>query len=87
MTPIRQVLYLRPDNRNTALAFVLCEEGDYTLLYVWCRSAFRQDFIAVAQDYNRDGIYEDVEVNWFSVSPEQTQQIADNLKWVSSKIR
>jgi hypothetical protein len=33
-------------------------------------------------------IYEDAaEVNWFSVSPEQTKQIADTLKWVGLQLK
>jgi hypothetical protein len=53
----------------------------------WCRSEFRPDFIAVAQDWNGDGIYEDAEVNWFSVSPEETLKIATILKWIGSRVK
>ena len=85
--PIRQVLYLRSDNWRTAPAFVLCGNGELLLVYVWCRSDFRPDFVAVAQDYNRDGIYEDADANWFGVSPEETLKIAAVLKWVGSRLR
>jgi len=85
--PIRQVLYLRPDNRRTTPAFVLCENGESTLLYVWCRSEIRPNFIVIAHDDDCDGIYEDAEANWFSVSPEETLKIAAILKWVGSRVK
>ena len=85
--PIRQVLYLRPDNRRTAPAFVLCDNGELTLLYVWCRSEVRPDFIIIAHDDDCDGIYEDAQANWFSVSPEETLKIAANLKSVGSRLK
>ena len=84
---MRQVFFLRPDEHLMAVAFVLGENEEHTLLYVWCRSPLRPDFIAVAQDSNHDGIYEDAEANWLSVSPEQTAQIAAILKWVGYQLK
>ena len=54
---------------------------------VICLVPLCPDFIAVAQDYNRDRIYEEAEATWFSVSPEKTKEIAAILKWVGSRLR
>ena len=84
---MKKVLYRRPDNRKTVPAFVLCENGELTLLFVLCSSDIGQDFILMTHDDDGDGVYEDAESNWFHVSSRQALEIATNLKAITSKAR
>jgi CheY-like chemotaxis protein len=84
---MKKVLYCRPDSQKTVPAFVLCENGELTLLFVAPSSDIRPDFILMAHDDDGNGIYEDAEANWFNVSSKQTLEIATNLKAIGSKAR
>ncbi len=84
---MKKVLYRRPDTRKTFPAFVLCENGELTLLFVPRSSNIGTDFILMANDADGDGVYEDAESNWFNVSPIQAQEIATNLKAIGSKVK
>jgi len=82
---MKKVLYRRPDTRKAVSAFVLCDNGELTLLLVPSSAELRPDFILMAQDDDGDGIYEDAEANWFNVSAQQAREIAANLKAIGSK--
>ena len=82
---MKKVHYRRPDTHKTVPAFVLCDNGELTLLFVPRSAEGRPDFILMAQDEDGDGVYEDAEANWFNVSSGQAQEVATNLKAVSSR--
>lgn len=84
---MKKVLYRRPDNRKTVPAFVLCENGELTLLFVPRSASLGSDFILMADDDDGDGVYDDAESNWFNVSSKQALEIATNLKAIGSTAR
>ena len=84
---MKKVIYRRPDGHKTVSAFVLCNNGELTLLFVPRSSDIHPDFILMVQDEDDDGIYDDAEANWFNVSAAQALEIAANLKAIGSKAR
>jgi hypothetical protein len=84
---MERVLYRQPENGNTVPAFVLCQNGELTLLFVPRVSGVGPDLMLICHDDDRDGIYEDAESNWFNVSSEEMLDIAGRLKAIGSTLR
>lgn len=84
---MKKVICRRPDSQKTVSAFVLCDNGELSLLFVPRSLEFQPDFILMAQDGDGDGVYEDAEANWFNLSREQALEIAANLKAIGSKAK
>jgi hypothetical protein len=84
---VKRVNYRLPDTGKTVPAFVLCTTGEATLLFVPSFGGQRPDSIVIAHDDDLDGVFEDMEVNWFNVEPKDLRSIADHLRLLGSKLR
>lgn len=76
---MKKVNYRLPDTGKTVAASILCDNGDATLLFVPSNVEDRSPAIVIAHDDDLDGIFEDMEANWFNVEVESALQIARNL--------
>jgi hypothetical protein len=47
----------------------------------------RPDSIVIAHDDDGDGIYEDMDANWFNVESKHMAEIGKNLTMLASKLR
>ena len=85
---MKTVKYKLPDKpKKTVTAFVLCTTGEANLMFVPSFDDERQDSIVIAHDDNLDGIYEDMENNWFNVNPNDMAEIGENLLMLASKLK
>ena len=85
---MKTVKYKLPDKpKKTVTAFVLCTTGEANLMFVPSFDDERQDSIVIAHDDNLDGIYEDMENNWFNVHPNDMAEIGKNLLMLASKLK
>ena len=82
------VKYRLPEKpKKTVTAFVLCTTGEANLMFVPSFDDERQDSIVIAHDDNLDGIYEDMENNWFNVNSNDMAEIGKNLLMLASKLK
>jgi len=80
--------YRLPDKpKKTVPAFILCTTGEATMLFVPSFDDERPDSIVIAHDDDGDGVYEDMENNWFNVSSNNMAEIGKNLTMLASKLR
>jgi hypothetical protein len=85
---MKRVKYRPPDEpKKTVPAFVLCATGEATLLFVPSVDRERPDAIVLAHDDDRDGVFEDIEANWFSVEFKDMLEIAKQLQLLALKLR
>ena len=85
---MKTVIYRLPDKpKKTATAFILCATGESTLLFVPSFDRERPDAIVVAHDDDRDGIFEDMNANWFNVESKDMAEIGNNLQMLATKLR
>ena len=85
---MKKTNYRLPDKPpKTAPAFILCTTGEATLLFVPSFDRERPDSIVIAHDDDLDGIFEDMEANWFNVESKELLEIAANLQLLGSKLR
>jgi hypothetical protein len=84
---MKTVKYKLPDTHKAVSAFVLCTTEEANLLFVPSFDDERSDSIVIVHDDDLDGIFEDVETNWFNVEPKDMLEIADNLKALGLKLR
>lgn len=73
--------------KKTVTAFILCTTGEANLLFVPSFDDERQDSIVIAHDDDGDGVYEDMNANWFNVESKDMIEIADNLKAIGTKLK
>ena len=79
--------YKLPDNpMKTVPAFILCATGEAHLLLVDFFDDERQHSLVIAHDDDGDGVFEDMENNWFNVSLTNMAEIGANLQLLSSKL-
>ncbi len=71
---MKRVFCRRPDSGEPVLALVLCATGQATLLFVPSFEGERPDSLVIAHDDDLDGTYQDTEMNWFNVEPEDLSQ-------------
>jgi hypothetical protein len=80
--------YRLPDKpKKTVPAFVLCTTGEANLLFVPSFDGERPDSIVIAHDDDLDGVYEDMDANWFNVESKDMAEIGNNLQKLASKLR
>lgn len=80
--------YRLPDKpKKTVPAFILCATGEAHLLFVPSFGDERPDSIVIAHDDDGDGIYEDMDANWFNVESNNMAEIGKNLTMLASKLR
>jgi len=80
--------YKLPDNpTKTVTAFVLCATGEAHLLFVPSFDDERQNSIVIAHNDNEDGVYEDMDANWFNVESKDMAEIGKNLTMLASKLK
>ena len=84
---LTRVTYRLPDSRKTVAAFVLRQTGEAALIFVPFFSDHRGSMIVIAHDDDLDGVYEDMETNWFNVESDDMATIGQNLLLLSSKLR
>lgn len=85
---MKTVKYKLPDKpKKTVHAFVLCTTGEATLLFVPSFDRERSDAIVLAHDDDRDGIFEDMDANWFNVESKDMAEIGTNLGMLARKLR
>ena len=85
---MQKVNYRLPDKpTKTVPAFILCTTGEANLLFVPSFDRERPDSIVIAHDDDGDGIFEDMEANWFNTEPKDLREIAANLQLLGSKLR
>jgi hypothetical protein len=83
---MKTVKYRLPDKpKKTVAAFVLCASGEATLLFVPSVDRERPDTIVLAHDDNGDGVFEDMDANWFNVESSDTLDIAKHLQMLAIK--
>jgi hypothetical protein len=81
------VKYRLPDKpKKTVPAFILCATGEATMLFVPSFDGERQDSIVIAHDDDGDGVYEDMDANWFNVESKDMAEIGKNLTMLASKL-
>ncbi len=83
---MKRVNYRLPDTGKTAPAFVVCATGEATLLFVPSFDRERPDAIVIAHDDDLDGVFEDMEANWFNVESKDLLEIAANLQRLGNKL-
>jgi hypothetical protein len=85
---MQKVNYRLPDKpQKTVAAFVLCTTAEANLLFVPSFDGERPDSLVIAHDDDGDGIFEDMEANWFNTEPKDLREIAANLQLLGSKLR
>ena len=76
-----------PDKpKKTVPAFILCATGEATLLFVPSFDRERPDAIVVAHDDDGDGVFEDMDANWFNLESKDMTEIGKNLQMLASKL-
>ena len=79
--------YRLPDKpHKTVPAFILCATGEAHLLLVNFFDDERPDSLVIAHDDDGDGVYEDMENNWFNVTLTNMAEIGANLQLLASKL-
>lgn len=82
---MKTVKYRLPDKpKKTVPAFILCATGEATLLLVPSFGGERPDSIVVAHDDNGDGVFEDMDANWFNVESKDMLEIAKHLQMLAN---
>ncbi len=84
---MKRVLYRRPDKGKPVAAYVLCAIGESTLLFVPSFDGERPDSVIIAHDDDLDGVFEDMEANWFNLESKDMLAIAANLHHLGNKLR
>lgn len=85
---MKTVKYKMPDKpKKTVTAFVLCTTGEATLLFVPSFDGERPDAIVIAHDDDLDGIFEDMDANWFNLESKDMAEIGKNLQMLARKLR
>jgi hypothetical protein len=84
---LKRVNYRLPDTGRTVPAFVVCQTGEATLLFVPASNDERPDSLVIGHDDNLDGVYEDMESNWFNVESEDMAVISQNLLALAKSLR
>lgn len=80
--------YRLPDKpKKTVPAFILCTTGEATLLLVPSFDGEAPDAIVVAHDDDGDGVFEDMDANWFNVASEDMAEIVRNLQLLARNLR
>ena len=89
MKNMKRVNYRLPDKpkKKPVPAFVLCTTGEATMLFVPSFELERPDTILIAHDDDLDGIFEDMDANWFNVESNDMAEIGTNLQRLASKLR
>jgi hypothetical protein len=82
-----RVNYRLPDTGITVPAFVVCQTGEATLLFVPSFNDERPDSLVIAHDDDLDGIIQDSEMNWFNVESDDLATIGQNLLALSKQLR
>ncbi len=84
---LKRVDYRLPDNGKTVPAFILCDNGEATLLLVTFFRKEQPDVIVIAHDDDLDGVYEEAEMSWFNVESNDMATIGQNLLTLSRQLR
>jgi len=84
---LNRVNYRLPDGGKIVPAFVVCQTGEATLLFVPSFKDERPDAIVIAHDDDLDGVFEDTEMNWLNVESEDMAEIGQNLLTLSKNLR
>jgi hypothetical protein len=84
---MKKVNYRLPDTGKLASAFVVCQTGEATLLFVPSFDGERPDSIVIAHDDTGSGVFEDMEANWFNVESKDMLAITANLQRLGRKLR
>ena len=89
MKNMKRVNYRLPDKpkKKPVPAFVLCTTGEATMLFVPSFELERPDTILIAHDDDLDGIFEDMDANWFNVESKDMAEIGNNLQMLARKLR
>jgi hypothetical protein len=85
---MKTVKYRLPNKpKKTVDAFILCATGEAHLLFVPSFDGDRQDSIIIAHDDDLDGVFEDMDANWFNVESKDMADIGNNLRMLASKLK
>ncbi len=85
---MKTVKYKLPETpAKTVAAFILCATGEANLLFVPSFDGERQDSIVIAHDDDMDGVFEDMDANWFNVSSGDMATIGKNLTILAGKLK
>jgi hypothetical protein len=84
---LKRVDYRLPDDGKTVPAFILCDNGESTLLLVPFFTKEQPDVLVIAHDDDLDGVYEDSEMSWFNVESNDMATIGQNLLTLSRQLR
>ena len=85
---MKTVKYKLPNKPKKAVdAFILCATGEATMLFIPSFDDDRHDSIVIAHDDDCDGVYEDMDANWFNVDSKDMADIGKNLQMLASKLR
>jgi hypothetical protein len=84
---LNRVDYRLPDSGKTVPAFVVCQTGEATLLFVPDFKSNRPHSIVIAHDDDLDGVFQDSEMNWFNVESDDMAEIGQNLLTLSKSLK
>lgn len=84
---MKKTNYRLPDTGKTVPAFILRQNGEATLLFVPSFDRKRPDSIVIGHDDDLDGVFEDMEANWFNVESKDMVEIAASLQRLGGKLR